>query len=82
MLPLVPLFQSVPGAICLSSVTILFLVVIQSFLEVTGASRYRISLNTVLRLLLNQHHQHGFRRLRMFRPFTSMNILIAVGPQW
>ena len=31
------------------------------------------------RLLLNQHHQHGSRRPRMFRPY-SMNTLVAGGP--
>ena len=35
--------------------------------------------NLGCRLLLNQHHQHGSRRPRMFRPY-SMNTLSAGGP--
>ena len=35
--------------------------------------------NLGCRLLLNQHHQHGSRRPRMFRPY-SMNTLVAGGP--
>ena len=35
--------------------------------------------NLGCRLLLNQHHQHGSRRPRMFRPY-SMNPLVAGGP--
>ena len=35
--------------------------------------------NLGCQLLLNQHHQHGSRRPRMFRPY-SMNTLVAGGP--
>ena len=35
--------------------------------------------NLGCRLLLNQHHQNGSRRPRMFRPY-SMNTLVAGGP--
>ena len=35
--------------------------------------------NLGCRLLFNQHHQHGSRRPRMFRPY-SMNTLVAGGP--
>ena len=35
--------------------------------------------NLGCRLLLNQHHQHGSSRLRMFRPY-SMNTLATGGP--